>query len=118
MKIRVQPEELLPGVEATLICESSSSNPAAKISWHKARIPVEGVNADSKPGLWGGTVSSLELKVNVTQEMNGVEYTCESKNEALQRSVNDALSLQVLCKYIHISDRIIWAIQNQNQMYI
>lgn len=98
MKIRVQPDELVPGVEATLICESSSSNPVAKITWHRARIPVEGINADTKPGLWGGTVSSLELKVNITQDMNGVEYTCESKNEALQRSVNDALSLQVLCK--------------------
>lgn len=98
MKIRVEPIELLPGVEATLICDSSSSNPPAKLSWWKDGIPVEGINNASKPGLWGGTVSSLELKVNVTQEMNGIVYTCQSNNEALQRSVHEAVSLQVLCK--------------------
>lgn len=94
----MEPNELVPGVEATLICDSSSSNPPAKLSWWKDGIPVEGVNNSSKPGLWGGTVSSLELKVNVTQEMNGIIYTCQSNNEALQRSVHEAVSLQVLCK--------------------
>lgn len=100
VKIRVEPAELVPGVEATLICDSSSSNPPAKLSWWKEGIPVEGINNASKPGLWGGTVSSLELKVNVTQEMNGIVYTCQSNNEALQRSVHEAQSLQVLCKLI------------------
>lgn len=98
MKIRVEPEELKPGVEAVLICDSSSSNPPAKLTWWKEGIPVEGVNAMSKPGLWGGTVSSLELKINVTQDMDGVVYTCQSNNEALQRSVHETVSLQVLCK--------------------
>lgn len=121
MKIRVEPEELVPGIEATLICDSSSSNcplpssilqdqnfilpilphignPPAKISWWKDGIPVEGVNATSKSGLWGGTVSSLDLKINVTQEMNEIVYTCQSNNEALVRSVHEAITLQVLCK--------------------
>lgn len=100
VKIRVEPVELIPGVEATLICDSSSSNPPAKLSWWKDGIPVEGLNNASKPGLWGGTVSSLELKINVTQEMNGIVYTCQSNNEALQRSVHEAVGLQVLCKCI------------------
>lgn len=102
MKIRIEPEELVPGVEATMICDSSSSNPPATISWWKDGIPVEGVNNASKPGLWGGTVSSLDLKVNVTQDMNGVVYTCQSNNEALQRSVHEAISLQVLCKCLSL----------------
>lgn len=58
-----------------------------------------GFNNSSKPGLWGGTVSTLELKVNLTQEMNGVVYTCQSTNDALQRSVHEAIKLDVLCKY-------------------
>lgn len=98
VKIRVEPEELVPGIEATMICDSSSSNPPAKITWWKDGIPVEGVNATSKSGLWGGTVSSLDLKINVTQDMNEVVYTCQSNNEALQRSVHEAITLQVLCK--------------------
>lgn len=81
-----------------MICDSSSSNPPAKITWWKDGIPVEGVNSTSKSGLWGGTVSSLDLKINVTQDMNEVVYTCQSNNEALQRSVHEAITLQVLCK--------------------
>ncbi|XP_020815041.1 nephrin [Drosophila serrata] len=96
VKIRIEPEELRPGVEATIICDSSSSNPPAKLSWWKDGIPIEGINNTSKPGLWGGTVSTLEFRVNITQEMNGQVYTCQSANEALQRSVHEAVSLDVL----------------------
>lgn len=99
VKIRIEPEELVPGIEAVMTCDSSSSNPAASISWWKDGIPVEGFNETSKAGLWGGTVSSLDLKVNVTQDMDGVVYTCQSHNEALQRSVHEAISLKVLCEY-------------------
>lgn len=102
VKIRVEPVELVPGAEATLICDSSSSNPPAKLSWWKDGISVEGLNNSSKPGLWGGMVSSLELKVNVTQEMNGVLYMCQSHNDALVRSVHEAVTLQVLCKYMQL----------------
>jgi nephron len=62
---------------------------------------ILGTNYLSKPGLWGGKVSSMDLKVNVTQEMNGIVYTCQSTNEALQRSVHEAITLQVLCTYIY-----------------
>ncbi|XP_039488124.1 nephrin isoform X2 [Drosophila santomea] len=96
VKIRIEPGELRPGMEATIICDSSSSNPPAKLSWWKDGIPIEGINNTSKPGLWGGTVSTLEFRVNVTQEMNGQVYTCQSANEALQRSAHEAVSLDVL----------------------
>lgn len=99
VKIRVEPEELVPGIEATMTCDSSSSNPPATITWWKDGIPVEGINNTSKSGLWGGTVSSLDLKINVTQDMNDIVYTCQSNNEALSRSVHEAIKLQVLCKY-------------------
>ncbi|XP_019890201.1 nephrin isoform X2 [Musca domestica] len=96
VKIRIEPEELKPGIEATIVCDSSSSNPPAKLSWWRDGIAIKGINNTSKPGLWGGTVSTLEFKVNITQEMNGVVYTCQSANEALQRSVHEAISLDVL----------------------
>ncbi|XP_067629154.1 nephrin isoform X1 [Eurosta solidaginis] len=95
VKIRVEPEELKPDMEATIICDSSSSNPPAKLTWWKNGIPIEGINNSSKPGLWGGTVSTLEFKVNITQEMNDVVYTCQSANEALQRSVHEAVTLNI-----------------------
>ncbi|XP_061513195.1 nephrin isoform X1 [Anopheles gambiae] len=95
-KIRIEPAELRPGIEATLICDSSSSNPPAKLSWRHEGTVLEGTNNSSKAGLWGGTVSSLELKLNITQDMDGHVYTCQSTNEMLQRSINVAVNLPVL----------------------
>lgn len=42
VKIRLEPEELKPDTEATLICDSSSSNPPAQLSWWKEGIPING----------------------------------------------------------------------------
>lgn len=95
----------MPGVEAVLMCDSSSSNPPAKISWWLDGIPVEGFNESSQAGLWGGTVSSLGIRVNVTQDMDGSVYTCQSQNEALKRSVHEAIALRVLCKCKRIAFR-------------
>lgn len=87
-------------MEATLRCDSSSSNPPAELTWWRDGIPVEmpHIVQSSKVGLWGGTTSSTELKINVTQDMNGVVYTCQSANTALERSVHEVATLHVLCK--------------------
>lgn len=106
VKIRKEPVELKPNEEATLICDSSSSNPPAKLSWWKEGIPVPGLFNTSKAGLHGGKVSSIELKLNITEQMNGIVYTCQAMNEALQRSVHDAITLQVLCKCVTSQDWI------------
>lgn len=100
VKIQVEPEELQPNVEATLRCDSSSSNPPAELTWWRDGIAVEMPNIvqSSKAGLWGGTTSSTELKINVTQDMNGVVFTCQSANTALERSVHEVATLHVLCK--------------------
>ncbi|KOB66949.1 Uncharacterized protein OBRU01_20445, partial [Operophtera brumata] len=39
-----------------------------------------------KKGLHGGTVSTIELKLNITKELNGAVYTCQATNEALERN--------------------------------
>ncbi|XP_030387432.1 nephrin [Scaptodrosophila lebanonensis] len=96
VKISVVPKNLVPGIRAKLICDSSSSNPPAKISWWKDGIPVEGLNLANKPGLWGGSVSTLEMLVNITQDLDGIIYTCQSHNEILQRSVHETISLDIL----------------------
>ncbi|XP_030244136.1 nephrin isoform X2 [Drosophila navojoa] len=96
VKISVSPKNLVPGIRAKLICDSSSSNPPAKISWWKDGIPVEGLNLANRPGLWGGSVSTLEMHVNITQDLDGSIYTCQSHNEVLQRSVHETISLDIL----------------------
>lgn len=42
MKVRVEPEELKVGIEATLFCDAASSNPPATLSWWRDGIPVQG----------------------------------------------------------------------------
>ncbi|CAH0546788.1 unnamed protein product [Brassicogethes aeneus] len=98
VKITKEPLDLKPNEEATLICDSSSSNPPAKLSWWREGIPVQGLFNTSKPGLHGGTVSSIELKLNITEQLNGIVYTCQASNDALKRSVHDAITLEVYYK--------------------
>ncbi|CAH1372536.1 unnamed protein product [Tenebrio molitor] len=104
VKIRKDPLELKPNEQATLTCDSSSSNPPAKLSWWREGIPVQGLYNTTKAGLHGGTVSSIELKLNITEQLNGIVYTCQATNEALQRSVHDAITLQVLYKPVFDKD--------------
>ncbi|XP_049881989.1 nephrin [Pectinophora gossypiella] len=96
VKVRAEPDELKPGVEATLFCDAASSNPPATLSWWRDGIPVQGLPMQLKKGLHGGTVSTIQLRLNITKDMNGAVYTCQAMNEALQRSVHDALALKVL----------------------
>lgn len=96
VKVHVEPEELKVGTEATLFCDAASSNPPAALSWWRDGIPVQGQPMQLKKGLHGGTVTTIELKLNITKDLNGAVYTCQAMNEALQRSVHDALALKVL----------------------
>lgn len=59
----------------------------------------QGVRNLTKPGLHGGVISSIVLALNISHDVNGVTYTCQASNPALQRSVNDAVQLNVMCKY-------------------
>lgn len=99
MKINREPQDFHAGQEGRIICESSSSNPAAEMSWWKNGIPVSGTRNGTKSGLHGGFVSFVELALDLTEEMNGEVYTCEAKNTELGRSIHDATTLDVLCKY-------------------
>lgn len=99
VKIRKEPEELRAGTIATLTCDASSSNPPAEMSWWREGISVtEGITNSSKPGLHGGTVSSIQLRLNITPEIDGDVYTCQASNTILQRSVHDAITMSVLYK--------------------
>lgn len=98
VKINREPQDFHAGQEGRLICESSSSNPAAEMSWWKNGIPVSGTRNSTKPGLHGGYLSSVELALDLTEDMNGEVYTCEAKNTELGRSSHDATTLDVLCE--------------------
>ncbi|XP_076242839.1 sticks and stones [Calliopsis andreniformis] len=100
VKITREPQDLHAGQEGRIICESSSSNPAAEMSWWKGGIPVQGTKNGTKPGLHGGFLSFVELTLDVTEEMNGEVYTCQAKNNQMERAIHDATTLDVLYKPI------------------
>ncbi|XP_012226439.1 nephrin isoform X3 [Linepithema humile] len=100
VKINREPQDFHAGQEGRIICESSSSNPAAEMSWWKNGIPVTGTRNGTKPGLHGGYLSFVELSLDLTEDMNGEVYTCEAKNTELGRSIHDATTLDVLYKPI------------------
>ncbi|XP_076647581.1 sticks and stones isoform X1 [Halictus rubicundus] len=100
VKITREPQDLHAGEEGRIICESSSSNPAAEMSWWKGGSPVQGTKNGTKPGLHGGFLSFVELALDVTEEMNGELYTCQARNNQMERSIHDATTLDVLYKPI------------------
>lgn len=69
------------------------------MSWWKGGIAVEGTKNSSRLGLHGGWVSTVELQLQFTEEMNDEVYTCEARNSKMQRSTHDATSLNILCEY-------------------
>ncbi|XP_053999054.1 nephrin [Hylaeus anthracinus] len=103
VKITRDPQDLHAGQEGRIICESSSSNPAAEMSWWKGGIPVQGTKNGTKPGLHGGFLSFVELAMDVTEDMNGEVYTCQARNNQMERSIHDATTLDVLYKPIFSS---------------
>ncbi|XP_020290195.1 nephrin isoform X2 [Pseudomyrmex gracilis] len=94
------PHDFHAGQEGRIMCESSSSNPAAEMSWWKNGIPVPDTRNGTKAGLHGGYLSFVELTLDLTEEMNGEVYTCEAKNTELGRAIHDATTLDVLYKPI------------------
>lgn len=103
VKINREPQDFHAGQEGRIICESSSSNPVAEMSWWKNGIPVSGTRNGTKPGLHGGFLSFVELALDLTEDMNGEVYTCEAKNTELGRSIHDATTLDVLCECTGLS---------------
>ncbi|CAH1395844.1 unnamed protein product [Nezara viridula] len=117
VKIKKEPEELRAGTIATLTCDASSSNPPSEMSWWREGISVtEGITNSSKPGLHGGTVSSIQLKLNITPEIDGDVYTCQAANIVLQRSVHDAVTMSVLYKpvFSEVGETDVSGIEGEN----
>lgn len=67
VKVRAEPSELKPGVEATLYCDSASSNPPATLSWWRDGIPVQGT--DSIPFVLYLSVPRTDITVVIMEIM-------------------------------------------------
>lgn len=98
VSINVKPKKLKEGERAYLTCESSSSNPPAKVVWQRNGIHIPAHTNSTKDGVYGGKKTVTTLELNLTSELDNVAYTCQATNSAIKKSVHDGVTLQVLCK--------------------
>lgn len=100
LNIKHDPVHLKPDTQATLTCEATSSNPALKMGWWHQGVPVtEGINSFTKPGLHGGKLSTIQLTLNVTPEVDGTMYMCQGTNVPMLKSMHKDITLNVYRKY-------------------
>ena len=93
------------GDRVQLNCQSSNSNPPAKITWFKNGKLVRGGAIDVKPGKYGGVKMSQVFKINegnpITSEDNGSKFSCTASNPAINgNNVTKQYTLNVRCKSI------------------
>ncbi|XP_050438831.1 nephrin [Adelges cooleyi] len=101
LEIKQDPVHLRPGTLATFTCEGGSSNPLVKLNWCKNNTPVpNGINSFSKPGLYGGRISIVQLTLNITSAMDGVNYTCQGSHPVLNKNIYREHTVNVLRKPI------------------
>ncbi|XP_050061787.1 nephrin-like isoform X2 [Aphis gossypii] len=99
LNIKHEPMHLKPGVQATLTCEATSSNPPVKMKWWHQNLQVtEDVYSFTKPGLYGGKLSTIQLTINITSEMDGRMYKCQAYNSPMSKSLNKDVTLNVYHK--------------------
>ncbi|XP_054719331.1 nephrin-like [Uloborus diversus] len=102
LNIKVKPKKPKAGSEIRLTCESSSSNPAANITWWKdqdSNIQLNPTTLVVSAGAEnGGFSTKVTFLMNVTADDDGATVTCQALNEAIQQSVHDAHILRVFYK--------------------
>ena len=99
VNISFRPKKLKEGEKAYLTCESTSSNPPARVSFLKESQDISAhLNQTYKDGKHGGKKTSVTLELDLTSDLNGAMYTCEGNNNAIKQSVHNSLVLDVQCK--------------------
>ncbi|XP_076325678.1 nephrin-like [Tachypleus tridentatus] len=96
--IKVKPQNPKAGKKVKLICESATSNPASVITWWRDGFLIQGTPKGVSNASHGGKSTKNQLQLNVTSEDNEARYTCQATNEVLQRSVHNAVTLNVMYK--------------------
>ena len=88
------------GQGMNLTCVSSSSNPAAEILWVKGGKRIQGVNRGVVDAEHGGKNTTNVLHFIPTSSDHNAVYGCRATNTLLGLSVNDAITLTVLCELL------------------
>ncbi|CAL1267938.1 unnamed protein product [Larinioides sclopetarius] len=94
--ISMEPLQPREGDKVNLDCWSGSSNPVAYIVWWKdGTILKEQHQSQTVDAAYGGTSTRSRISVPVTSADHRSRITCEAKNDAFQRSVQEHIILNV-----------------------
>ncbi|XP_069945661.1 nephrin-like [Cherax quadricarinatus] len=91
----VNPSKVDAGQVAILVCETTSSVPPSTITWHSHGIHLAHPTVTHTHGLFGGTVTRSEVRVQTAAEDNGRTFSCEADN-GLGAAVSNNITLNVL----------------------
>ncbi|XP_018006965.1 nephrin isoform X2 [Hyalella azteca] len=94
VKVTVSPDSIHAGTNVTLQCESSSSYPAANVTWWRDGAPLLGGVEQVKDGLHHGTITSYSVAVTVGSEDDGAIYTCQASNN-WAFTTHDSITLDI-----------------------
>ncbi|GFS44577.1 nephrin [Nephila pilipes] len=123
LQLKVKPKKPKTGSEVRLSCESSSSNPAANITWWKGKkneqqlTPISVSVSPSSEN--GGFITKATFTMEVTSDDDGSMCTCQAINEAIQQSVHDTIILSVFYKPIFtVSDVVTYEVKENDSQVI
>ncbi|XP_035212293.1 nephrin-like isoform X4 [Stegodyphus dumicola] len=95
--ISIDPPQPREGDTVRLECWSGSSNPAASIFWWKDDTLLKDQNqVETTDSFYGGSSTRSRLSLPLSSTDHGSRFTCEAKNDAFQRSVQEQITLHVL----------------------
>ena len=99
VKIRLLPDAPRAGSNVTLVCETTSSNPPARVTWWHNGERLAASAAEETEGRFFGKVTTSELVIEATAAHDGAVVTCEAANGAADKRVHDAITLGVNRKW-------------------
>ncbi|GBN50049.1 Nephrin [Araneus ventricosus] len=122
LQLKVKPKKPKTGSEVRLTCESSSSNPAANITWWKGKkndVQLTPTTVSVSPAEHGGVITKATFTMEATPDDDGSMYICQATNEAIQQSVHDTIFLSVFYKPIFtISDSVTYEVKENDSKVI
>ncbi|XP_069180503.1 nephrin isoform X2 [Procambarus clarkii] len=94
VKVSARPRAIVANTQASLVCESASSNPPANVTWWRDGFEVQPGDSQVNAGQFGGTTTKYTVKVDVTADDDGAVFTCQADNR-FGTTTHDAVTLSV-----------------------
>ncbi|XP_054709011.1 nephrin-like [Uloborus diversus] len=103
-------------VQVRLTCWSGSSNPTARIFWWKNNsLLKQQYQTQTTDSAHGGSSTRSQINVPLTSKDDSSRFTCEAKNDAFQRSVQEHATLRVLHAPVFLTaEKVVEMVEGQS----